>query len=96
MQNELARAMVETGKPVVVLLFNGRPNSVTYLESHAAAILECWYSGQETGRAVADILFGDWNPGGKLPISIPRSVGHLPIYYNYKPSARRGYLFDDV
>ena len=60
------------------------------------AIFECWYLGQETGRAVADVLFGDFNPGGKLPITIPRSVGHLPAYYNYKPSARRGYLFDDV
>jgi beta-glucosidase len=59
-------------------------------------IYECWYLGQETGTAVADVLFGDYNPGGKLPISIPRSVGHLPVFYNYKPSARRGYLFDDV
>jgi beta-glucosidase len=96
MQNELAKAIVETGKPVVVLLFNGRPNSIMYIQTHVPAILECWYLGQETGRAVADVLFGDCNPGGKLPISIPRSVGHIPCYYNYKPSARRGYLCDDV
>ena len=96
MQNELAKAVVETGKPVVVLLFNGRPNSFTFIDAHVPAILECWYLGQETGRAVADVLFGDHNPGGKLPISIPRSVGHIPCYYNYKPSARRGYLFEDV
>ncbi len=96
MQNDLAKAVVETGKPVVVLLFNGRPNSIGYIQTHVPAILECWYIGQETGRAVADVLFGDMNPGGKLPISIPRSVGHIPCYYNYKPSARRGYLFDDV
>jgi beta-glucosidase len=96
MQNDLAKAIVETGKPVVVLLFNGRPNSITYIQEHVPAIMECWYIGQETGRAVAEVLFGDTNPGGKLPISIPRSVGHIPCYYNYKPSARRGYLFDDI
>ena len=96
MQNELVRAIVETGKPVVVLLFNGRPNSTSYIQSHVPAILECWYLGQETGYAVADVLFGDYNPGGKLPISIPRSVGHIPSYYNYRPSARRGYLGDDI
>ena len=60
------------------------------------AILECWYLGQETGNAIADVLFGEFNPGGKLAITIPRSAGHLPAFYNYKPSARRGYLFDDV
>jgi beta-glucosidase len=96
LQNELADAMLETGKPVVVLLFNGRPLSITELSQKAPAIIECWYLGQETGHAVADVLFGDYNPGGKLPISFPRSVGHLPVFYNHKPSARRGYLFDDV
>jgi beta-glucosidase len=95
-QNELTEAILKTGKPVVVLLFNGRPNSITYLHDNVPAILECWYLGQETGRAAADVIFGDYNPGGKLPISIPRSAGHIPCYYNYKPSARRGYLFDDV
>ncbi|HEY8484314.1 MAG TPA: glycoside hydrolase family 3 N-terminal domain-containing protein [Longimicrobiales bacterium] len=95
-QQELADALLATGKPVVVLLFNGRPLSVQALAERAPALLECWYLGQETGRAVAEVLFGDHNPGGKLPITIPRSVGHLPAYYNYKPSARRGYLFDDV
>ena len=85
-----------TGKPIIALLFNGRPISIRNLTAKAAAIFECWYLGQETGRAVAEALFGDVNPGGKLPITIPRSVGHIPAYYNYKPSARRGYLFDDV
>ena len=96
MQNELVKALVETGKPIVALIFNGRPNSIGYVAAHVPAILECWYLGQETGTAVADVLFGDFNPGGKLPISIPRSVGHIPCYYNHKPSSRRGYLFDDI
>ncbi len=96
MQNELVKAIVETGKPVVALIFNGRPNSIGYVAANVPAIIECWYLGQETGTAVADVLFGDFNPGGKLPISIPRSVGHIPCFYNYKPSSRRGYLFDDI
>ena len=95
-QGELVDAMVATGKPVVVLLFNGRPLSITTLNAKVPAILECWYLGQESGHAVADVLFGDVNPGGKLPITVPRSVGHIPAFYNHKPSARRGYLFDDV
>ncbi|MBV9330588.1 MAG: glycoside hydrolase family 3 C-terminal domain-containing protein [Alphaproteobacteria bacterium] len=95
-QDELVAAMVGIGKPVIVLLFNGRPLSINYVSRDVPAILECWYLGQETGRAVADVLFGDVNPGGKLPITIPRSVGHVPAYYNHKPSARRGYLFDEV
>jgi beta-glucosidase len=95
-QDELVAAMLGIGKPVVVLLFNGRPLSINYVSREAPAILECWYLGQETGRAVADVLFGDINPSGKLPITIPRSVGHVPAYYNHKPSARRGYLFDEV
>ena len=95
-QDELVQAMLALGKPVVALLFNGRPLSITSLSQSVPAIMECWYLGQETGRAVADALFGDINPGGKLPITIPRSVGHLPAFYNYKPSARRGYLFDDA
>lgn len=96
LQDELAQALRETGKPIVVFLFNGRPLSINYLAQNIPAICECWYLGQESGRAVADVLFGDFNPAGKLPITIPRSVGHLPSYYSHKPSARRGYLFDDV
>jgi beta-glucosidase len=95
-QEELVKAMVALGKPVIVFLFNGRPLSINYVAQNVPVIYECWYLGQETGHAVADVLFGDVNPGGKLPISVPRSVGHLPVFYNYKPSARRGYLFDDV
>ncbi len=95
-QEELVRSMLATGKPVIALLYNGRPNSINYLVQNVPVIFECWYLGQENGHAVADVLFGDVNPSGKLPITIPRSVGHLPVFYNYKPSARRGYLFDDV
>jgi beta-glucosidase len=95
-QEELVKAMVATGKPVIVLLFNGRPLSINYVSQNVPAIFECWYLGQETGSAIADVLFGNANPSGKLPITIPRSAGHLPAFYNYKPSARRGYLFDDV
>jgi beta-glucosidase len=95
-QEELVKAMLALGKPVIVFLFNGRPLSINYVAENVPVIYECWYLGQETGHAVADVLFGDYNPGGKLPISVPRSVGHLPVFYNYKPSARRGYLFDDV
>ncbi|MFN6943892.1 MAG: glycoside hydrolase family 3 N-terminal domain-containing protein [Cytophagaceae bacterium] len=96
MQEELVKAMLATGKPVIVFLFNGRPLSINYLAENVPVIFECWYLGQEAGFAVADVLFGDYNPGGKLPITIPRSVGHTPAFYNYKPSARRGYLFDDI
>lgn len=95
-QDELVRALLALGKPLVVLLFNGRPLSIRDVAASVPAILECWYLGQETGTAIAEVLFGDVNPSGKLPITIPRSVGHLPAYYNHKPSARRGYLFDDV
>ncbi len=88
------RAIFALHKPTVVVLLNGRPLSVVNIASHANALIEGWYLGQEGGTALADILFGDVNPGGKLPVSIARSVGQLPVFYNRKPSARRGYLFD--
>jgi beta-glucosidase len=95
-QDELVDAIAATGKPIIAFLFNGRPLSIRNLTQKVPAIFECWYLGQEMGQAAAEALFGDINPGGKLPITIPRSVGHLPAYYNHKPAARRGYLFDDV
>ena len=95
-QDELVDAIAATGKPIVALVFSGRPASIRNVAEKAAAILELWYLGQESGRAVADALFGDINPGGKLPITLPRSVGHVPAFYNYKPSARRGYVFDST
>jgi beta-glucosidase len=96
LQDELVDAIAATGKPIIAIVFNGRPLSIRNVADKAAAIFECWYLGQETGTAVAEAVFGDTNPGGKLPITIPRSVGHIPAYYNYRPSARRGYLFDEV
>lgn len=92
-QNDLVKAVFETGKPVVVLLINSGPLSINYVAENVPAILEGFYLGQETGVGVADVLFGDYNPAGKLTISFPRSVGQLPLYYNRKPTARRGYLF---
>jgi beta-glucosidase len=87
-QQELADAIFEVGKPVVVYLMNGRPLSVNKLVEKAPAIIEGWYMGQETGKAAADIIFGDVNPSGKLTITVPRSAGQLPMYYNHKPTAQ--------
>ncbi len=93
-QNDLARAMFALGKPVVVVLINGRPYAVGEIAQRANALIEGWYLGQEGGAAMADILFGDANPGGKLPVTIARSVGQLPMFYNQKPSAHRGVFCD--
>lgn len=93
-QEALIRAIVDTGKPVVVLLINGRPLSINYVKEHVPAILEGWYLGEQGGTAAANVLFGDVNPGGKLPISFPRAVGQLPDFYNHKPSRNRSYLFE--
>ncbi len=95
-QNELARRLFATGKPVVVVLLNGGPLAATYLDATAPAIVEGWYLGQETGNAIADVVLGRASPGGKLPVSVPRSEGQLPIFYNHKPTSRRGYLFDST
>ena len=92
-QNDLVQAVVETGTPTVVFLINGRPLSINYIAQHVPAILEGWYLGQEGGTAAANVLFGDVNPGGKLAITFPHSVGDLPDFYNHKPSANRSYEF---
>jgi beta-glucosidase len=94
-QNDLAAAIFALNKPTVVFLLNGKPLAINLLQAKASAIVEGWYLGQETGHAAADILFGRANPGGKLPISIPRNVGQLPAFYNAKPTASRGYLGAD-
>jgi beta-glucosidase len=94
-QDELVRAIVATGRPTVVVLINGRPPSINAIAETVPAILEGFYLGQEGGHAVADVLFGDANPGGKVPISFARSGAHAPVFYNHKPSARRGYFEED-
>jgi beta-glucosidase len=91
-QEQLVEAVVATGKPIVVLLINGRPLSVNFIKDHVPAILEGWYLGEQGGTAAASVIFGDVNPGGKLPITFPKSVGQLPDFYNYKPSRNRSYL----
>lgn len=84
-QNDLAKAIFELGKQTAVLLINGRPHSVNYLAENASAMIEGWYLGQDQGTAVANVVFGKVNPGGKLAVTFPRHVGQLPVYYNRKP-----------
>jgi beta-glucosidase len=91
-QEALIRAIQETGTPVVCVLLNGRSLSINWIDEHVPAILEAWFPGEAGGKAVADVLFGNYNPAGKLPITVPRSVGQLPIYYNQKPSAIHRYV----
>ncbi|MBE6981486.1 MAG: glycosyl hydrolase [Ruminococcaceae bacterium] len=90
-QQKLLEAIWETGTPVVLVLQTGRPYAISWAADHIPAILQAWYPGEQGGHAVADVLFGRVNPSGKLPISMPRSVGHLPVYYNHKASARGFY-----
>mgnify|MGYP003133051692 FL=1 len=94
-QRELVEKVLATGTPTVVLLQNGRPLAIPVLAEKAPAIMELWYLGQEAGHAVARTVFGDVNPSGKLPVTIARSVGQLPVYYNHKKTAKRGYAFSD-
>lgn len=84
-QNELVEAIHKTGKPIVVVLIHGRPNAINYIVENIPAIIETWYGGMRAGDAIADVLFGNVNPGGKLTVSIPRSVGQLPVTYLEKP-----------
>jgi len=88
-QQALVEAIGATGTPVVVVLINGRPLALPWIAAHVAAVVEAWVPGEEGGHAVADVLFGDYNPAGRLPISLPVSVGQIPVYYNHKPSGGR-------
>ncbi|MFX0069839.1 MAG: glycoside hydrolase family 3 N-terminal domain-containing protein, partial [Candidatus Hermodarchaeota archaeon] len=87
-QEELVRELHRLNKPIILILINGRPLSVSWEKEHIPAIIEAWLPGEEGGNAIVDIIFGDYNPGGKLPMSIPRSVGQVPIFHNHKPTGR--------
>jgi beta-glucosidase len=87
-QQELANEIFKTGKPVIIVLMNGRPLAIPELDAKADAILEAWFLGTQAGNAIADVLFGDYNPSGKLPVTFPRSVGQIPIFYNMKNTGR--------
>ncbi|SDK31928.1 beta-glucosidase [Catalinimonas alkaloidigena] len=87
-QRELLRELVATGKPVVLVVMSGRPLTLTWEDEHVPAIVEAWFGGTEVGHAVADVLFGDYNPSGKLTATFPRNVGQIPIYYNHKNTGR--------
>jgi beta-glucosidase len=87
-QQKLLQALVATGKPVVVVLFNGRPMTLPWEEQHVNAILDVWFPGTEGGNAIADVLFGKYNPSGKLSTSFPVNVGQIPIHYNHKNTGR--------
>lgn len=91
-QLELLQAVSATGKPVILVMIEGRPLNLNWPSGHIPAILNAWYPGQEGGNAIADVLFGDYNPAGRLPVSIPRSVGQLPVYYNHQKSSRHDYV----
>jgi beta-glucosidase len=94
-QTELVKQILATGKPVVVVLISGRPLAIPDLAENANAILEAWLPGEEGAAAIADVLFGDYNPGGKLAMTFPRSVGQVPIYYNHKPSGSTSLFYTD-
>ncbi len=87
-QNELLKAIHQTGKPIVLVLMNGRPLTIAWAAENVNAIVESWFLGIQSGNAIADVLFGDVNPSGKLPASFPRSVGQIPLYYNHKATGR--------
>jgi len=87
-QENLLKALVKTNKPTVLVLFNGRPMTLTWENEHVNAMLDVWFPGIEAGNAIADALFGNYNPGGKLSVTFPQSVGQIPIYYNHKRTGR--------
>jgi len=89
-QQKLVEEIYKTGKPIVVVLMNGRPLSIGWIDQNIPAIIEAWFLGIKSGDALAQVLFGDYNPSGKLPVTFPRTVGQVPIYYNHKNTGRPG------
>jgi beta-glucosidase len=94
-QSRLIEAVCKTGKPVVVVLFNGRPLCINWVAKNVPAIVESWFLGDTGGLAIADVLLGNVNPSGRLPMTFPRSVGQLPYYYNHKPTSRHVYVDEE-
>jgi beta-glucosidase len=95
-QQELLKELTTLGKPIILVLVNGRPLALQWEKENISAIIEAWYPGEEGGNAIADVLFGDYNPGGKLPISFPKEVGQIPVYYNRKPLSFNQYITLDA
>ena len=87
-QQQLLEALQGTGTPIVLVLMSGRPLAVAWAREHVPAIVQAWFLGHETGHALADVLFGDVSPRGKLPVTVPRAVGQVPIYHNHKNTGR--------
>lgn len=96
MQEDLVDAIAKLDVPAAAFIFGSRPLALGNVADNIPVVFQAWYLGQETGNAIANVLFGEVSPSGRLPVSMPRSVGHLPVFYNHKAIARRGYLFDDV
>jgi beta-glucosidase len=92
-QQQLVEAIYATGKPLIVVLANGRPFAIPWIVDHVPAVLEAWLPGEEGAEAIADVLFGDVNPGGKLPVTVVRSAGQIPLFYNHKPSGARSFFY---
>jgi beta-glucosidase len=95
-QEELIKELHKIGKPIILILINGRPLSITNILPYVNAVIEAWFPGEEGGNAIADIIFGDVNPSGRLPVSIPKTVGQVPVYYSRKPSSFRDYIDVDA
>jgi beta-glucosidase len=95
-QEELIKELHKVGKPIVLVLINGRPLSITSILPYVNAVIEAWFPGEEGGNAIADVIFGDANPSGRLPVSVPKTVGQVPVYYSRKPSSFKDYIDVDA